>query len=271
MGKPPEFEAIDAKIARARRESLFLQTEIRSFCEEKARLILEDEAGQWIYRGDTPKPPLDWSIRVGEFAYNLRSALDHLVWQLVLANERSPDSVNAFPIAKNCNAASRRLRDRQLQGVSSRDREFILSIQPYEKASNGIGHRLANLNAISNIDKHRHIVAPNIRWTGVVPQIYWYRSWSYLGGPTIISHLHVVDKQPGPTNLHYGQWLLSSGRKLDSDQFLVFEVEAAFDDEDIDGDRWGGELSVPEMLDNCIAGVELVLAHFKHEYGSADR
>lgn len=228
------------------------------------------ERGGYI-EGDTPKPPLDWSIRVGEFAYNLRSALDHLVWQLVEANRCSPDSRTAFPILKKCDVSSIERQDRQLRGVSTQDRQYIVSIQPYQEDFKGIGLLLANLNAIGNIDKHRHIVAPTIRWTGVVPQIYSRRSWSYLGGPRVVIYPSVIDQQPGPTNLRHGQWLLSTRYDLTSDQFFVFQVEAVFEDEDIDGERWGGELSVPEMLDNCITGVELVIGHFKNLYESAVR
>ena len=73
-----DFEAIDAKINRARGESRSLKTDIVAFCEEKARLIVPENHGEevwWVYRGDDPNPPIDWSVRVGEFAYNLRSSL----------------------------------------------------------------------------------------------------------------------------------------------------------------------------------------------------
>ena len=99
-----DFEAIDAKIRRARNELRLLKADIDAFCEERARLIVPEGLGDevvWVYRGDTPTPPVDWSIRVGEFAYNLRSSLDHLVWQLVIDNNETPGTGNAFPIFKH--------------------------------------------------------------------------------------------------------------------------------------------------------------------------
>ena len=52
-----DFEAIDAKINRARGESRSLKTDIVAFCEEKARLIVLENHGDevwWVYRGDDP-------------------------------------------------------------------------------------------------------------------------------------------------------------------------------------------------------------------------
>jgi hypothetical protein len=38
-------------------------------------------------------PPVHkWGLVVGDVLHNLRSALDHLAWQLVLANGKSPTS-----------------------------------------------------------------------------------------------------------------------------------------------------------------------------------
>ena len=68
------------------------------------RMIVPELSGNetwWVYRGDNPSPPVDWSIRVGEFAYNLRSSLDHLVWQLVESNGATPGTWTYFPVRKN--------------------------------------------------------------------------------------------------------------------------------------------------------------------------
>ena len=70
----PTLEAVDAKIDRARSELRLLKADIATFCEERARLILREDCGEqerWVYRGDAPKAPIQWSIRAGEFAYKL--------------------------------------------------------------------------------------------------------------------------------------------------------------------------------------------------------
>ena len=47
----------------------------------------------------TPDPP---GILVGEFAYCVRSALDHLAWQLALITTDNPARTTAFPIESVC-------------------------------------------------------------------------------------------------------------------------------------------------------------------------
>ena len=64
------------------------------FCEDMQKAIAHEvrkDADEqiWVFRGATPNTSIEWSIRLGEILYNLRSALDHLVWQLVLTNEQS--------------------------------------------------------------------------------------------------------------------------------------------------------------------------------------
>ena len=82
MNRP---DAVDAKIARARLQLRRLRTDIAELCSELARLIVPEEREghhHWVYRGTEPRLPLDWSVRAGEYARNLRSALDRMVWQL---------------------------------------------------------------------------------------------------------------------------------------------------------------------------------------------
>ena len=64
--------SVDAKIGRARTELRLLKADIAAFCEEKARPIVrepdpaDEERECWVYRGDTPQPPIEWPIRAGE-------------------------------------------------------------------------------------------------------------------------------------------------------------------------------------------------------------
>jgi hypothetical protein len=60
------------------------------------------EAGIHVIRWDAPPTPLLWSVMSGNVVHNLRSALDHLVWQMVLAHDvqapKDGPKGNAFPI-----------------------------------------------------------------------------------------------------------------------------------------------------------------------------
>lgn len=136
------------------------------FCADIRRSIVrevhEDADEQaWMFRGETPIVPIDWSVRLGEILYNLRSALDHLVWQLVLANGQVPGRHNAFPIVRSDEDWAKQARGQwALSGVSESAVTMIRRLQPY---TGGI-HLPFNvgafwkLHALCNIDKHRHLV-----------------------------------------------------------------------------------------------------------------
>jgi len=99
-----------------------------------------------------PKPPLELSVVIGDFLFDVRSALDHLIWQLVIHNRGSPTSRNMFPITSapaQLNAAV--AKRRRLEGVSPKTCAIIESLQPYHTGNEALGR----LDALHNADKHR--------------------------------------------------------------------------------------------------------------------
>jgi hypothetical protein len=99
--------------------------------------------------------PLVWSVMIGEIVYNLRSALDHALWQLVIEDGGQPTDHNGFPIfldpAKYQNA---RGAPRLLDGLKPTSRTVIDNLQPFntgEHAASPLWH----LHELSNFDKHR--------------------------------------------------------------------------------------------------------------------
>jgi hypothetical protein len=60
---------------------------------------IDPESGQQVYRAHgIPAIDPKWSLIIGELLYNLRSALDHLAWQLVLLDGKTPGKKTQFPI-----------------------------------------------------------------------------------------------------------------------------------------------------------------------------
>ena len=153
-------EGVYAKVTRAQEQLCRLSEDITVFCKSQQDLIAHeiDIAGgkqTWVFRGDTPKTPIEFSIRVGEIVHNLRSALDHLVWQLVLANGQVPGPKNEFPIFRDSRPYDKGVKGR-LNGVAPKAKSRIKSFQPFQKHG-GTGSQLWTLNCLSNIDKHRHV------------------------------------------------------------------------------------------------------------------
>ncbi len=110
-----------------------------------------------------PKNP-EWGLLIGDMAHNLRSALDHLVWQLVLLNETKPKRRNQFPIIsvereywEAPEDRSESVRDRMLDGVAEEHRAFIDLVQPYNAGNEAGSTSLSHLSWLSNVDKHRVI------------------------------------------------------------------------------------------------------------------
>ena len=67
----------------------------------QAAILLEPsrDGGKIVVRlGEVPELPADFSAVVGDFFHNVRSALDHLAWQLVLRHGLEPTRKTAFPI-----------------------------------------------------------------------------------------------------------------------------------------------------------------------------
>ena len=147
---------INAKIERAREGLQSLEADISVFCEFQRRQIMFEHSLPYAYaHGDCPTEPVHYSIRVGEIAYNLRSSLDHLVWQLVQSNGQQPDSHNGFPIVRHKSRYPNQAESK-LAGIDEGRRQLIHEFQPFND-NGGVGKHLLMLNTICNIDKHRHL------------------------------------------------------------------------------------------------------------------
>lgn len=134
------------------------------------REVREDSDEQvWVYRGETPRTPIEWSVKFGEILYNLRSVLDHLVSQLLLANGQEPSRRNDYPIVKDESEWSRN-KDR-LKGVTPRVETIVERLQPY---TGGLYlpfdvSAFWTLHTLCNIDKHQHLHRFIVRTSGIGP------------------------------------------------------------------------------------------------------
>lgn len=162
-----------AKLDRARLHLEALNDGIRAFTETDTHDFTNEvdlETGDQIIRIrilNEPDNPT-WGLIVGDFAHNLRSALDHLVWQLVLLSGNKPSTANQFPITRSRRdywlPRRRRpsIRDRMLKGVAAPHRAMIDFVQPH-MGEEPDETTLAHLAWLSNVDKHNVIHAGIVR------------------------------------------------------------------------------------------------------------
>lgn len=164
-----------AKHRRAEQHYLMLQNEIApngdDFQECPVRVECKRDGLEHLFRslvgndvGD------DWPLIIGDIYFNLRSALDHLVYQLHVRRYRGRVPADAeeesmFPILDQPRGAAYPWK--QIRRLSLKQQTSIKHLQPY------VGRRddlemlrrgLSVINDINRIDKHRK---PHVAWHGV--------------------------------------------------------------------------------------------------------
>ena len=157
-----DLAGVNAKISRAQQCLQALDADIEAFCEYERRkhVFAMEQRLQPVLHSRETEPLVDYAVRVGEIAYNLRSALDHLVWQLVIDNGEDPTRQNQFPIFFEEGQYSERAKD-MLKGVKEDRSEMIHRLQPFQENSVAGAH-LWMLNSICNIDKHRYLTVVDL-------------------------------------------------------------------------------------------------------------
>lgn len=123
-----------------------------------------------FYVGEIPSfDSVEVALATGDCLFNLRAALDHIVYALHLRRYRGriPDDIEErpqFPILTEPPPARGRSCDtakwRDIGKLSERQRCTIAWLQPYNGRNDdlfGVRWALAHLARLNNIDKHRHL------------------------------------------------------------------------------------------------------------------
>jgi hypothetical protein len=184
--------------------------------------------------GKTPKAPLVFSILASECVYHLRSALEHLVFQLVVAKTQAPPAFqSSFPIIGKGRMARRSWvtaptlyashTSRLKSEVSTTAERMINELQPYHRGAACQDDPLWMLNELNNTDKHRFL---NVTVHG----IYSYNVIVKARGQQIHGRLRPVVKfedgaELGSVQLPEGAFLSDPDVSVDGQVF----VEMAFD------------------------------------------
>lgn len=201
MARPPDFSSTWAKIEWAKYHRDVLNSGIDTHFVRKAnkpRAIgkYEPDAACHVFRVTSVPANLsslmsDVSLTVGDIVHSLRSALDHLAYQLALAEARRRKSVLSvaerrnvyFPIHTRRRGTYPNFgwknREHAYVGRFGKDNVAILKrYQPYRGRAGdpdivGVWHPLTLLHQLANRDKHRLLVvvaaAPDRFQTGIPP------------------------------------------------------------------------------------------------------
>ncbi len=174
------LEGCWAKIKRADMHLSFLNERVKSLIVDggpyKIRAEPDTKTGEIVIYGEAFGEPdvHEWGAIIGDVVHNLRSALDHLVWQLTLAEGhvpppslkgsawkdiRFPIYITAYPTnGKGILipwATSKEPKSRW--GVRTSLRTEFEELQPFNHGQDAPEKPLAILEELWNIDKHRHL------------------------------------------------------------------------------------------------------------------
>jgi len=162
--------AVLTRVEWAERDVETLNSEIDRWLEHQpyaARLEFYEEERLWVVQLRMPTPPLVWGVVVGNIVHNLRSALDNLVWQLVLLNGEQPRSGprgNDFPIFGRPVSDFKKAAATSLAGVAPQHVAQIEAVQPQNSSAHVAldAHPFAALSELANADKHRVLTPVSI-------------------------------------------------------------------------------------------------------------
>lgn len=155
------------KLAWARKHFDRLEAEFRVFGNDNpytSTFDYEKESGEWVARVVVHEAlPDHWSLVLGDVLHNMRSALDALVWALVVSTGVEPIKPKSiqFPIFDNPFQFQQH-RKACIGQVDLRAQAIIEGLQPDERPHRHGRRQLALLNDLSNVDKHRHLILTGV-------------------------------------------------------------------------------------------------------------
>jgi hypothetical protein len=157
---------IDQKVARAKGHRDYLARRVALFQQRPAHRVVttaEADGLEHVVRIHRLRPvPPEWAVILAEFLYDLRSALDNLMWALVLANGEQPGRYTYFPVLREENDKS---FTRMTAGASAEVISVVRSVQPYLRGDGARLDSLFLLHELNRLDKHRALtvvtVVPN--------------------------------------------------------------------------------------------------------------
>ncbi len=233
------------KLRRAKVHLDALEHELQTVSKEKTHSAVTNlrQEGGWqvVYLTVEYVPPIEWAMVIGDAVNNMRAALDHLVWQLVLRDDNEPRDTHAFPIfhvrdefIDKVKAPKKREERSPLYGIviDGDAWTIIENAQPFNRAEPEVAkfELLANLRDMCNLDKHWGLLvqAPFTHTKGLGDWIGWRDGLQYVEridrvsplifkNPTEVCRLRFADPNPGmyvkgqpPANITFGSGTLQA-------------------------------------------------------------
>ncbi len=260
MNGSPSLDGPRAKLTYAKRHQDTLVSAINDWLGSNPYLIEPhfDSATGWIEMRlrEVHPPPIEFGLIFGDMINNLRGALDHLVWQLVLANQKTPTDGTGFPIVKREENWERAAASR-LARVDERWIREIRSLQPFHDGPDAPKHPLAVLDHANNINKHR-VISPY----GTKPM--HYSPTLSFNRPTRGDERIIVQPMEADTELRDGA-ILGRVKVVSSGDDLIPHVQPVAPNAITVGFDIGGEIGIQNSV--VFTEVERIISLFEPAFG----
>lgn len=147
------------KLGRAYEHIKELDREVTLFLQNPYTVTFQDdpEHSLHIVRAQVNGMRPSLGMLVGEFAYQTRSSLDNLAWQLALLTTDFPNRDTSFPILETKPGPRSDRFIAATWDLPCAATDIIKSLQPYQRGNAFKTHPLWQLNKLCNIDKHRAV------------------------------------------------------------------------------------------------------------------
>jgi hypothetical protein len=207
----PLPDAVTYKIVRAYEHLQALEAEMQRYSKSHpAKMVRQNEGplDEYVARLETEGPiPGRLPIIMGDFFQNLRSSLDYLIWELVLAAKNTPGKHNMFPVCATPQAFQDAIsKQRRLLGIPTDAATLIERLQPYN-CGDYAKSILWVIDDFCNINKHRRLLltrmhgapAPEDTETKIINGEVWVHvDLSKIKDDAKIVPFPVVDGPEGP-------------------------------------------------------------------------
>jgi len=152
------IDGIRLKIERAKKHIRDLDSGIRMFCDSEPYTLGIEPKTQIqhvaLYVSSVEPIPDEIHLMIGDAVHNLRSSLDHLVWQLVEAGGGTPNKDTYFPICKSPQQYASAIGKGEINKMPMGAEKVLRSVQPYITGDDTLWH----VHELDRIDKHRLVL-----------------------------------------------------------------------------------------------------------------
>lgn len=219
------------KVERSKKHIADLQAAIKRFLDSRPYVVgvKEDaKAGKRIYYlSGVTNPDPEVAAIIGDVLQNLRSALDHLAYQVVsvgIGGVPSRPWEIEYPVADSATEYPS-LRNRKVKGARQDALDAIDATKPYK----GGNDTLWRLHKLNNVDKHRLLitVGSNFRSAdiGTVMTAQWKKAFPDKPAPAISLFVNVADRM---FPLKVGNELFIDSIENEVHEKMQFRFDVAF-------------------------------------------